>query len=1331
MKYVTKLLTAATVAVVLIVVAAPLARAGTVPAGFQEKVAFSGLSEPTSLAFSPDGRVFVAQKSGVIKVFDSLADSSPETFANLSNQVYNYWDRGLLGMALDPDFPAEPYIYVLYTLDAVPGGSVPRWGGTSLGDPCPSPPGPTNNGCVATGRLSKLTASGNSMTAETPLITDWCQQFPSHSIGDLAFGADGSLYVSGGEGASFNYADWGQSGDPINPCGDPPAGVGGVMTPPTSEGGSLRSQDVRTLADPTGLDGALLRIDPDTGAGLPTNPFAASSDANARRIISYGYRNPFRFTVDPVDGEIWLGDVGSETWEEINRIDPDAATASNRGWPCYEGNNASSAKLFEWDSSNLGLCESLYAEGAGAVSAPYYAYNHSAKVVGGETCGTGSSSISGLAFYQAGPFPNAYNGALFFADYSRNCIWAMLPGANGKPDKTKIQTFDAGATGPVDLKVGPDGAIYFPSLNSGNIFRISHTVGNQAPVADASATPDNGAAPLDVQLSASGSKDADAGDTLEYAWDLDGDGEFDDSTAIAPTYLYTDAGIHIATVRVSDPDGASDTDSVSIQVNNTPPTATISAPASTLTWAVDDEIAFAGSGVDPEDGALPPSAYLWRLIVHHCPSNCHTHKIESLANVTEGDFVAPDHDYPAWLEIELTVTDAGGLTDTASVSVFPQTVELELQTLPTSGFNLAVNGHSTVSPSTTTVIKGSNNTVAAPTQELNGTEYAFGAWSDGGAASHNVTVADDMTLTAIMGPPSTPAITGVTPASPANQNNPVVRGTVSADHPQYVKLFTNPSCTGSAAASGTPEQFEGGGIPLSVADDTTVSIYAATANTAGNSPCSAAVTYVEDSTAPAAPSLTATSPPSPANDNHPEVIGSLNGGSPTTIDLYANADCSGSPAASGNVATFTAAGITVDVPGDQGTPISARADDAAGNESACSDPLTYVEDSTFPEAPVILSTNPASPANDSSPEVRGDAAAGSTVRIYRSSDCSGAAVTGTAEQFASPGISVTVEDNSVTTLSAQSADAADNVSLCSASTSYAEDSTAPPTPTLAITPSSPANDNSPKVRGSAAADSTVRIYRSAGCSGPVAAIGTPSELAAGLTLTVADDETAELAATAVDSAGNTSPCSAASLYVEDSTPPRPPVLATTFPTSPANDNKPTVLGSAENGSSVRIHTTADCAGPDAAVAAAWELSTGVGVSVPSDRVTPLSASATDVAGNRSPCSTTLDFIEDSTAPQTAITRGPPSRLLTSHKRSGRAARSILIRFGYRADEDSVRFFCQIDAASSRSCATSSLRARFKPGRHTFSVYAVDAAGNREKSPARRSFRVVRPALNSR
>ena len=204
--------------------------------------------------FSSDGRVFVAEKRGVIKVFDSLSDTSPDVFADLNANVHNFWDRGLLGMALAPNFPTDPSVYVLYTYDHELGSSAPapRWGTPGMySDPCPTPPGATGDGCVVSGRLSRLQASGNAMTgSEQVLVEDWCQQYPSHSVGSVEFGRDGALYASAGDGASFNFVDWGQDGAPLNPCGDPPGGVGATLTPPTAEGGALRSQDLRTAGDP-------------------------------------------------------------------------------------------------------------------------------------------------------------------------------------------------------------------------------------------------------------------------------------------------------------------------------------------------------------------------------------------------------------------------------------------------------------------------------------------------------------------------------------------------------------------------------------------------------------------------------------------------------------------------------------------------------------------------------------------------------------------------------------------------------------------------------------------------------------------------------------------------------------------------------------------------------------------------------------------------------------------------------------------------------------------------------------------------------------------------
>ena len=237
----------------------------TVPSGFRDEALLTGLVQPMSIVFAPNGNVFVAEKRGTIQFYSSISDPTPTLVADLSTNVHNYWDRGLMSIAVDPGYPARPYIYVLYAYNHILGddpNSGPRWpsaAGSPYDDQCPNPPGSSTDGCVISGRLSRLTVSNGVMTgSEHVLVEDWCQQFPSHSLGTVMFGPDGALYVSAGDGANFFNADYGQFGGsagsptPRNPCGDPPGGTGATLTAPTAEGGSLRSQDLRTTGDPVG-----------------------------------------------------------------------------------------------------------------------------------------------------------------------------------------------------------------------------------------------------------------------------------------------------------------------------------------------------------------------------------------------------------------------------------------------------------------------------------------------------------------------------------------------------------------------------------------------------------------------------------------------------------------------------------------------------------------------------------------------------------------------------------------------------------------------------------------------------------------------------------------------------------------------------------------------------------------------------------------------------------------------------------------------------------------------------------------------------------------------
>ena len=227
---------------------------------------------------------------------------------------------------------------------------------------------------------------------------------------------------------------------------------------------------------------------------------------------------------------------------------------------------------------------------------------------------------------------------------------------------------------------------------------------------------------------------------LRYAWDLDNDGAFDDGSASSASFTYTTSGQHQARLRVTDVGNESNTASVTIQVDNSYPSVQITSPAAGTTWAVGDTITFSGSAIDAQDGNLS-NTLDWVLNLYHCAGAiCHKHPITGWDNVAGASFVAPDHEYPSYLQLDVTATDSSGASSTASRRLDPQTVDLLFESAP-SGLELVVgNEPPEATPFTRTVIKKSVNSLSAISpQTLSGSTYTFSQWSDGLAQTHQIT----------------------------------------------------------------------------------------------------------------------------------------------------------------------------------------------------------------------------------------------------------------------------------------------------------------------------------------------------------------------------------------------------------------------------------------------------------------------------------------------------------------------------------------------------------------------------------------------------------------
>ncbi|MDX1672092.1 MAG: PQQ-dependent sugar dehydrogenase [Balneolaceae bacterium] len=312
---------------------------------FQVVEAFPGLSfeRPLDLQHPGDGsnRLFVVEQRGMIHVFDNDPSvAGKTTFLDIQNQVTTAGnEEGLLGLAFHPNFENNGFFFVNYTADNPERTVISRFT-VSPNDPDQADP-----------------------ASETEILT-FSQPFDNHNGGQLAFGPDGYLYISVGDGGS--------GGDP-------------------NENGQ----------DRTTILGTILRIDVDNQANgnnyaiPPDNPYAGNNQGFREEIWAYGLRNPWRFSFDATTGDLWAGDVGQGEFEEVDLIEK----GENYGWDIMEGN-----ECFE-PSSNCDMS---------GLTMPIWVYDHS----------QGDISITG-GFVYRGETHRVLRGMYIYADFASGRIWAL------------------------------------------------------------------------------------------------------------------------------------------------------------------------------------------------------------------------------------------------------------------------------------------------------------------------------------------------------------------------------------------------------------------------------------------------------------------------------------------------------------------------------------------------------------------------------------------------------------------------------------------------------------------------------------------------------------------------------------------------------------------------------------------------------------------------------------------------------------------------------------------------------------------------------------------
>lgn len=616
---------------------------------FSRIVLTTAARNPMALAVAPDGRAFYVERTGEVRLW---RPDTGRVIDALRLPVDTSFENGLLGIALDPQFTRNGFVYLYHS--------------TPVRDPPPA------NGPPGENVLSRFTLRGDDRLdpdSRVDLLSVPSERQCCHEGGSLAFGPDGTLFLSTGDNT------------------DPFASMG--VAPLDERPGRERYNAQRTAANPFDLRGKILRINSD-GSIPDGNLFPRGGELGRPEIYIMGVRNPFRIAIDPDSGRLFWGDVGPDApadtergprgYDEINYAD----RPGNYGWPYCIGPNLPYRDV-DFATGEIGppfSCEGMVPS---LIAYDYLTVSHLALGNALNPEGnpglpgipfTGRTAIAGV-FYPAAQadaafaLPASFKGKLLMTEWTRDVIAAVeVDEGGGLASLIRLAPF-VPFLRPIDLDVGPDGALYVLEYGTGyygdnedaRLSRLEHSdAGVLTPVAEIQASVTAGAAPLTVTFSAAGSRAPGRGEQIVgYEWDIDGDSRIDASGS-SVEHTYDRNGVFTATVvAVSTGGKRSFPAAVEIIVGNTPPRVAILSPADGVRVAAGSTVTLVGSVADVEDSPVPCEALSWDIRLGH---NAHTHPlfVRRGCEVTFRAVFSGGHSAGSgtFYAVELSYTDAGG-----------------------------------------------------------------------------------------------------------------------------------------------------------------------------------------------------------------------------------------------------------------------------------------------------------------------------------------------------------------------------------------------------------------------------------------------------------------------------------------------------------------------------------------------------------------------------------------------------------------------------------------------------------------------------------------------